>query len=94
MTIRIAGLAGSLGTPSEIRALVDLAVRNAAYRFGGVRATCDLGDFQPSLGHAASAADLDPQAGRFLDTLLVADVLVVSSPVYRGQLFRPVETSD
>lgn len=84
MTIRIAGLAGSLGTPSKTRALVDLAVRNAARRFGGTGATFDLGDFQPSLGQAVGADDLDPVAARILDTLLSADVLVVGSPVYKG----------
>ncbi len=84
MTIRIAGLAGSLGTSSKTRALVDLAVRNAAARFGGTGTTFDLGDFQPSLGQAVSADDLDPSASRILETVLSADVLVIGSPVYKG----------
>ena len=84
MTIRIAGFAGSLSSPSRTRALVEHAAGRAVARFGGTAATHDLTDLQPSLGRAASLADLHPGARAVVDSLLSADALILGSPVYKG----------
>lgn len=84
MTFRIAGLAGSLSSPSKTRALVDLVAYRATERFAAEASSYDLGDLQPSLGQAQSPGDLDPLAQSILETILNADVLVVGSPVYKG----------
>ena len=84
MSIRIAGFAGSLGSPSRTRALVEGAAARALARFGGTAIIHDLRGLQPSLGLAASVADLDAQARAILAEILAADALIVGSPVYKG----------
>ena len=84
MTLRIAGLAGSLGNPSRTRALVALAAARAAARFGATATTYDLTDLQPSLGQATRQEDLAALPAAILETILSADALIVGSPVYKG----------
>lgn len=84
MPLQIAGFSGSLGHPSRTRALVELAVRRAAERHGALARVYDLTDLQPDLGAARSFEDLTGPARQSVDALLLADVLVVGSPVYKG----------
>lgn len=84
MTIRIAGFAGSISSPSRTRALVEQAANRTALRFGGTAVTHDLTDLHPSLGLAGTLADLHPQARAIVDDILSADALIVGSPVYKG----------
>jgi FMN reductase len=86
MSTHIAGFSGSLSNPSKTRALVDLAVANAATRFGALASTHDLTDLQPSLGQAERLDDLDPLARAIVQTLIDADVLIIGTPVYKGSL--------
>lgn len=84
MTLRIAGLAGSLSRPSKTRTLVDLVASRSAARLGATAATYDLTDLQPGLGLASTLSDLDPTTEAIVASILSADVLVVGSPVYKG----------
>jgi FMN reductase len=84
MSTHIAGFSGSLSNPSKTRALVDLAVANAATRFGALASTHDLTDLQPSLGQAERLDDFDPLARAIVQTLIDADVLIIGTPVYKG----------
>lgn len=84
MSLDIIGIAGSLGAPSKTLALVDHAARLAAARFGGQAHSLDLARLQPSLGQAATLADLAPPARDLVDRIVAADALVVGSPVYKG----------
>jgi FMN reductase len=84
MTLHVCGLAGSLSSPSRTKTLVDLAVGQAAARFGATSATYGLLDLQPSLGQAGHLDALDPAARAVVDEILAADALVVGSPVYKG----------
>jgi FMN reductase len=84
MTLRIAGIAGSLSSPSRTRALVDLAVRQTAQRFGGTAQTFDLTDLQPSLGLAGRLDDLSAPQREVVEALVTADALIVGTPVYKG----------
>ena len=80
----IIGIAGSLSRPSRTRALVDLAVTRARFRFDRSGEALDLNDFGPSLGSSAKLDDLAPGARAMVDAILAADALVVASPVYKG----------
>ena len=84
MTLRIAGIAGSLSAPSRTRALVNLAAQQTQQRFGGTAETYDLTDLQPYLGLAGRLDDLATPQREILDALVSADVLVVGTPVYKG----------
>lgn len=84
MTIRIAGFAGSLSTPSRTRTLVETIATRSAARFGAEAATWDLTDLQPSLGAAGTLDALDAGTRAIVDALLAADALIVGSPVYKG----------
>jgi len=84
MTLRIAGLAGSLSRPSKTRTLVDLVASRSAAHLEATAATYDLTDLQPGLGLASTLSDLDPTTEAIVAAILSADVLVVGSPVYKG----------
>lgn len=101
MTLRITGIAGSLGRPSRTRALVTLATARVAERHGGQAQVFDLNDLQPGLGTAGRIEDLPAEARRIVDLIRAADVLVVGSPVYKGSysglfkhLFDLIEPAD
>lgn len=84
MSLRIAGLAGSTGTPSKTRALVELATTRAAARLGAQAQVFDLGELQPQLGTASRISDLAGNALHIAESILTADALVVGTPVYKG----------
>ncbi|MDR5651630.1 FMN reductase [Ruixingdingia sedimenti] len=84
MTLRIAGLSGSTSRPSRTRALVDMAIGQAAQRFGADAASHDLSDLQPSLGQAAVLDDFAPLPREIVGAILSADALVIGTPVYKG----------
>lgn len=84
MSIRIAAFAGTLSSPSRTRALVEYAAERVAARFRGTATTHDVIDLQPSLGRAASFADLDPATREIVKDILSADALIVGTPVYKG----------
>ena len=84
MPLRITCLAGSLSSPSKTRALVELAGRRVAERFGATSAAYDLTDLQPSLGSAVQLEDLAPEPRAIVGGLLSADALILGSPVYKG----------
>ncbi len=84
MSLKIAGFAGSPGSPSKTRALVALAASRAAERLGAQAQVFDLGDLQPHLGAASRIEDLPVAARRIVDSLVAADALVIGSPVYKG----------
>lgn len=91
--LTITGFAGSFSAPSRSRTLVETAVGLAAARYGAKSHVFDLNDLGPSLGHARSLGDLEPEALEHISALLRADALVIASPVHKGSysgLFKHV----
>lgn len=84
MALTIIGLSGDLDQPSKTRVPVQTVVATAARQFEATGTIFDLTDFDPSLGVARRAADLDVSASAALDVVLSADALVVGSRVYKG----------
>lgn len=84
MTFQIAGLSGSLSTPSRTQALVATALQRALTRFNAQTSCHGLAELQPSLGAAGRLDELAPGPAAIVARLLAADALVLGVPVYKG----------
>lgn len=94
MVFRIVGFSGSLGVPSKTKALVELALAQAAQRFDATVESYDISEVLPSLITAEGGQGALNSAGQLLlQRIVSADALVVGSPVYKGSysgLFKHV----
>lgn len=82
--IELVAFSGNAHRPSRSRALAELiSSRIAALVDTRVR-QYDIADASPGLGAALSRQELSPEALAIVEAVENADVLVVSSPVYKG----------
>jgi len=80
----IVGFSGNLARPSRTRTLVEAVTAAAANRLLLEPSVHDLEDLAPSLGSARRLSDLDIGARAVVEAILVADLLVIGSPTYKG----------
>ena len=82
--IRIVAFSGNLQRPSKSRALAGAIAQAIAHKLPASIEHYDVLDAQPGLGTALSRADLGPAALKVVEAIEKADVLVVSTPTYKG----------
>lgn len=90
---RVVGFSGNFARPSKTRVLVETVVGDVAARLQLNRVVYEIADFGQSLGSARHAGDLDARGRALLDEIILADVLVVGTPTYKGSytgLFKHV----
>ncbi|MDR3473618.1 MAG: FMN reductase [Devosia sp.] len=82
--IRIVAFSGNVQRPSKSRALAETIAETIAQKLPASIEQYDVLDGQPGLGTALSRADLSPEALSVVEAIEKADVLVVSTPTYKG----------
>ena len=82
--LRIVAFSGNVQRPSKSRALAGAIAEAIGGKLPASIAQYDILDVQPGLGTALSRADLSPEALKVVEAIEKADVLVVSTPTYKG----------
>jgi FMN reductase len=82
--INIAGISGSLGSPSRTRALVETVMCHLCRALPGKLDIIDLGESGHLFWQAKYPDALGDEAKALFDIVESADILVVGSPVYKG----------
>lgn len=82
--IRVVAFSGNVRRPSKSRALAGSIVEAIAQRLPAQVEQFDVLDAQPGLGVALSRGELSPEALRIVEAIERSDVLVVSTPTYKG----------
>ena len=82
--IRIVAFSGNVQRPSKSRSLAEAIATAIASKLPASVEQYDIVDVQPGLGTALSRADLSPEALRVVEAIEQSDVLVVSTPTYKG----------
>ncbi len=78
------GVSGSPTRPSRTTALVQEVAQTFAERVGGEATVIELAPLLGELGSGPFRGDIGPAAGRALETVEAADLIVVGSPAYRA----------
>jgi FMN reductase len=84
MSPRLVGIAGSFNRPSKTFALVEHIAGRATARYAFDKKLYDLNDLGPSLGTARWRKELDEDGRRVIDDIVLADVLVMGAPTFKG----------
>ena len=82
--LRIVAFSGNVQRPSKSRALAEAIANAIARQLPASVEQYDILDVQPGLGTALSRAELSPEALRVVEAIEQSDVLVVSTPTYKG----------
>ncbi|MGB3028090.1 FMN reductase [Paradevosia shaoguanensis] len=82
--IDLVAFSGNAHRPSRSRALTEVISRRIGERVDARIRQYDIVDASPGLGAALSREELSPEALAIVEAVENADVLVVSSPVYKG----------
>ncbi len=82
--LRIVAISGNVQRPSKSRALAGAIAAAIAAKLVAQIEQYDIVDAQPGLGTALSRAELSPEALKVVEAIETADVLVVSTPTYKG----------
>lgn len=82
--LRIVAVSGNVQRPSKSRALAEAIAAAIARKLPARIEQYDILDVQPGLGAALSRADLGPEALKVVEAIEKADILVVSTPTYKG----------
>jgi len=82
--VRIVAFSGNTHRPSKSRALAELISRRIQSHIKASLQQYDILDVTPGLGAALSREELTPEALKVVEAVENADVLVVSTPVYKG----------
>lgn len=82
--IDLVAFSGNAHRPSRSRALSELIARRIGAQVDARIRQFDIADASPGLGAALSREELTPEALAIVEAVENADVLVVSSPVYKG----------
>ncbi|MEI4482938.1 MULTISPECIES: FMN reductase [unclassified Phyllobacterium] len=80
----VVGLSGNFNRPSKTRLLVTNTVNRISRQYGLAAEIYDLIDLGDSLGSARHVSELSSEAGKILDRIIAADILVVGTPTYKG----------
>ena len=82
--LRIVAFSGNVQRPSKSRALAGAIAEAISRKLPASIAQYDILDVQPGLGTALSRAELSLEALKVVEAIEKADVLVVSTPTYKG----------
>lgn len=82
--LRIVAISGNVQRPSRSRALAEIAAQAIAARLTATVEQYDILDAQPGLGAAVARDQLTSEALRIVEAVEQADVLVVTTPIYKG----------
>jgi FMN reductase len=82
--LRVVAVSGNVQRPSKSRALAGAIAGAISTKLVARVEQYDILDAQPGLGQALSRADLTPEALRVVEAIEQSDVLVVSTPTYKG----------
>ena len=82
--VRVVAISGNSQRPSRSRALAGAIVEAIGRHLPAKIEQYDILDAHPGLGNALLRSDLTPQALVIVEAIEQADVLVVTTPVYKG----------
>jgi FMN reductase len=82
--IRIVAISGNMHRPSKSLALAEAIARAIGDRIASETEHYDIIDAQPGLGAALTRGELGPEALKIVEAIERSDVLVVSTPTYKG----------
>lgn len=82
--LRIVAVSGNVQRPSKSRTLAGAIAGAIADKLPGRIEQYDILDAQPGLGTALARTDLTPEALQVVEAIEQSDVLVVSTPTYKG----------
>lgn len=83
-TYRLVAISGNVQRPSRSRALAETISRSIESKLRATVEHYDIVDAMPGLGAAVARDQLTPEALRIVEAIEHADVLVVTTPVYKG----------
>lgn len=82
--LRIVAISGNVQRPSKSRSLAGAIAAAIARQLPASIEQYDILDAQPGLGTALARAELTPEALKVVEAIEQSDVLVVSTPTYKG----------
>ena len=82
--LRVVAISGNVQRPSKSRSLAGAIAEAIAAKVPSRIEQYDILDAQPGLGTALARTELTPEALRVVEAIEQSDVLVVSTPTYKG----------